>query len=202
VTSVALDAPRRLGRGAIEVAEQVAAALRDHPDIAGVSVSPPGFVNLLLAPDALQEWLHHHLRHASTEPVTAAPAEGVEEAAVQALQRRHAWLATLIRYASAGSPLDRSRLARSTLALLRDAEGLEVIRVLLRQSDPARPASPNRDLHDAVVVGDAFDRYYSACRVVTPEPERTRARVWLTEGVRGYLFNSLSRNGSDAPFRM
>jgi len=56
-TSVALRCSKEAGRPPREVAETIARHLGEHPDIAAVEVAGPGFINLRLAPVALQRIL-------------------------------------------------------------------------------------------------------------------------------------------------
>jgi arginyl-tRNA synthetase len=52
-TNVALRLAKPAGRPPREVAELVAARLREHPAVAAVDVAGPGFLNVTLAKDAL-----------------------------------------------------------------------------------------------------------------------------------------------------
>lgn len=56
-TTVALRSAKLAGMQPRQVAEVVAARIADHPDIAGVEIAGPGFINLRLAPPALQRIL-------------------------------------------------------------------------------------------------------------------------------------------------
>ena len=52
-TNVALRLAKPAGRPPREVAELIAARLREHPGVAAVDVAGPGFLNVTLAKDAL-----------------------------------------------------------------------------------------------------------------------------------------------------
>ncbi|HEU4318778.1 MAG TPA: arginine--tRNA ligase [Acidimicrobiia bacterium] len=52
----AMQAAKQAGRAPREIAEQVAAALSHHPDIAKAEVAGPGFINIDLTDEALARW--------------------------------------------------------------------------------------------------------------------------------------------------
>lgn len=54
-TNIALRLAKGAGRPPREIAEIVAARLREHPGVAGVDIAGPGFLNITLAADALGE---------------------------------------------------------------------------------------------------------------------------------------------------
>lgn len=54
-TNIALQLAKPLGKNPREIAETIAAALRDQPDVADASVAGPGFINIRLTDAALLE---------------------------------------------------------------------------------------------------------------------------------------------------
>ncbi len=56
-TSIALRSAKAAGMKPRDIAEIIAARIAEHPDIASVEVAGPGFINLRLAPSALQRVL-------------------------------------------------------------------------------------------------------------------------------------------------
>lgn len=56
-TSVALRCAKAAGMNPRQAAEVIAAFIEESPDISGVEIAGPGFINLRLAPAALQRVL-------------------------------------------------------------------------------------------------------------------------------------------------
>ena len=123
------------------------------------------------------------------------------------VQYAHARIASLLRNAadlgvSRGETYDAALLTHEREGDLLRALG-EFPRIVRSATDMDAPHRVARYLEELAGV---YHRFYDACRVLPgesgPEPEVTRARLWLCEATRTVLANGLALLGVSAPDRM
>ncbi len=68
--------------------------------------------------------------------------------------------------------------------------------------DSARDRAPHRLTHYAQALASVFSAFYRDCRVLSDDAELSRARLWLVEGTRQILANTLDLLGVIAPESM
>jgi arginyl-tRNA synthetase len=121
------------------------------------------------------------------------------------VQYAHARIASILRYAAergltatAGEPLPEAELAIP--------EARALIRKLATFPEVVRGAAAAREPHRIptylVETSAAFHRFYHACRVVTDDAPRSRARLAIAEAARRVIANGLALLGVTAPERM
>ena len=185
-TNVALRLARPAGRPPREVAELVAARLREHPGVARVDVAGPGFLNVTLAKDALAGLVR--------TVIEAGPAYGRGDAL--AGQRLN------LEYVSS-NPTGPMHLAHSrwaaagdSLARLLDAAGAEVTREYYfndagtqidRFAASLLAAATGRPLPEGGYSGDYVTEIAAAVVAADPavvdQPEEKALDVFRREGV-------------------
>ena len=123
------------------------------------------------------------------------------------VQYAHARIASVLRNAAdlgveRGDAYDASLLTHDRESDLLRALG-ELPRIVRSAAELDAPHRVARYLEE---LGGVFHRFYDACRVLPgesgPEPEVTRARLWLCEATRVVLANGLALLGVSAPERM
>ncbi|HEV2890585.1 MAG TPA: arginine--tRNA ligase [Frankiaceae bacterium] len=123
------------------------------------------------------------------------------------VQYAHARIASLLRNAAdlgveRGDSYDASLLSHEREGDLLRALG-EFPRIVRTAAELDAPHRVARYLEELAGV---YHRFYDACRVLPgesgPEPEVTRARLWLCEATRTVLANGLALLGVTAPERM
>jgi len=121
------------------------------------------------------------------------------------VQYAHARIASLLRYAAerglspaAGAPLPDAELAIP--------EAMALVRKLSTYPEVVRGAAAAREPHRIPTflteAAADFHRFYHACRVVTEDLERSRARLLLAAAARQVIANGLGLMGVSAPERM
>jgi arginyl-tRNA synthetase len=121
------------------------------------------------------------------------------------VQYAHARICSVVRYAGehgVRAPAERAAAVRTLLekeelALLKD---LMLFPQLIQGA--ARAREPHRIPTYLARLSEAFHRFYHFHRVVTPDRERSEARLLLCLGVRQVLANGLALLGVSAPERM
>jgi arginyl-tRNA synthetase len=195
-TNVALRLAKPAGRPPREVAELVAARLREHPGVAIVDVAGPGFLNVTLAKDALAGLVRTVLeagpaygqgevnagRHLNLEYVSANP--------TGPLHLAHA------RWAATGDSLARL-LTASGAGVTREYyfndAGAQIDRftVSLVAAATGQPTPANG------YEGDYIEQIAAAVAAANPgvldQPEEKRAEVFRTEGVE-LMLDSIKRS--------
>jgi arginyl-tRNA synthetase len=202
-TNVALRLAKPAGRPPREVAELVAARLREHPGVASVDVAGPGFLNLTLAKDALAGLVRTILE--------AGPAYGRGEA--------NAGRRLNLEYVSA-NPTGPLHLAHArwaatgdSLARLLTASGATVTREYYFNDAGAQidrftaslvAAATGRPTPENGYEGDYIQQIASAVLAANPgvldEPDEKRAEIFRTEGIELMLDaikRSLARFGAE-----
>jgi len=123
------------------------------------------------------------------------------------VQYAHARISSLLRNAAdlgveRGDSYDASLLTHEREGDLLRALG-EFPRIVLSATELDAPHRVARYLEELAGV---YHRFYDACRVLPgdngPEPDLTRARLWLCEATRTVLANGLALLGVTAPERM
>ncbi len=198
-TNVALRLAKPAGRPPREVAELVAARLREHPGIDRVDVAGPGFLNVTLAKDALAGLVRTVLE--------AGPAYGRGDAL--AGQRLN------LEYVSS-NPTGPMHLAHSrwaavgdSLARLLDAAGAEVTREYYFNDAGAQidrfaasllAAATGRPTPEGGYAGDYITEIAAAVVAADPavldQPEEKALDVFRQEGV-ALMFASIRRSLAD-----
>jgi arginyl-tRNA synthetase len=121
------------------------------------------------------------------------------------VQYAHARIASLLRFAAdkglapaAGAPYPEAELAIPEAATL--------VRKLSTYPEVVRGAAAAREPHRIptylIETAADFHRFYHACRVVTEDRERSRARLLLAAAARQVIGNGLALMGVSAPERM
>jgi arginyl-tRNA synthetase len=119
------------------------------------------------------------------------------------VQYAHARIASVIRYAAERglTPLENSQSAA-----LEDAAEISLARQLAAFPEVVRGAAMAREPHriPAYLMETAaeFHRFYHACRVVSDDVPRSRARLRLSAATAAVLRNGLALMGVSAPERM
>jgi len=135
------------------------------------------------------------------EVVTAASAENP----VYYVQYAHARIASIGRVAAERGVV-RPALADTDLGVLTDERELDLLRSLAAYPEELATAAALRAPHRVTTwvreLAARFHRFYRDCRVLTDDPARTAARLWLTEAVRIGLADALAILGVRAPERM
>jgi arginyl-tRNA synthetase len=121
------------------------------------------------------------------------------------VQYAHARIASLLRFAAekALSPATAGPLPDDELAT---PEVLTLVRKLAAWPEVVRGAAATREPHRIptylMETAAEFHRFYHACRVVTEDRERSRARLLLSDAARQVIANGLALLGVQAPERM
>ncbi len=121
------------------------------------------------------------------------------------VQYAHARIASLLRFAAEKglTPATGVQFPAGELAI---AEAATLIRKLSTYPEVVRGAAAAREPHRIptflMETAADFHRFYHACRVVTDDLERSRARLMLAEAARQVIANGLSLMGVSAPERM
>ncbi|MGH7730982.1 MAG: arginine--tRNA ligase [Candidatus Eiseniibacteriota bacterium] len=121
------------------------------------------------------------------------------------VQYAHARIASLLRFAAekglapaSGVPLPADELAIP--------EAMALVRKLSAYPEVVRGAAAAREPHRIptflMETAAEFHRFYHACRVVTEDPARSRARLMLSAAARQVIANGLGLMGVSAPERM
>jgi arginyl-tRNA synthetase len=198
-TNVALRLAKPAGRPPREVAELVAARLREHAGITSVDVAGPGFLNVTLAKDALAGLVR--------TVIEAGPAYGRSEI--------NAGRYLNLEYVSA-NPTGPLHLAHArwaatgdSLARLLAASGAEVTReyyfndagaqidrftASLVAAASGRPTPENG--YDGAYIQQIAAAVLAANPGVLEEPEEKRAEVFRTEGIE-LMLQSIKRSLAD-----
>lgn len=118
------------------------------------------------------------------------------------VQYAHARIASILRYAA-----ERGlRPSRDAGAGLDAPEEIALLRKLATFPEVVRGAALAREPHripaHLVETAAEFHRFYHACRVVSDDADRTRARLSLAESARIVVRNGLALMGVSAPERM
>jgi arginyl-tRNA synthetase len=118
------------------------------------------------------------------------------------VQYAHARIASILRYAAERGLTP----TRDGEAGLEAPEELILLRKLAAFPEVVRGAAFAREPHRLpgylMETAAEFHRFYHACRVVTEDVERSRARLALVEAVRIVVKNGLALMGVSAPERM
>ena len=121
------------------------------------------------------------------------------------VQYAHARIASLLRFAAEKglSPATAGPLPDDELAT---PEVRTLIRKLAAWPEVVRGAAAAREPHRIptylIETAAEFHRFYHACRVVTEDRERSRARLLLSDAARQVIANGLVLLGVQAPERM
>ena len=123
-----------------------------------------------------------------------------EENPVYYLQYAHARISSILIYAE--RPVEEN----ADLALIQEPEAIDLIKKMLEYPDILKQASellePYRVVDYLRELAALFHKFYALHRVVSDEPERTKARLLLTDCVRIVLRNGLTLLGVSAPAKM
>jgi arginyl-tRNA synthetase len=121
------------------------------------------------------------------------------------VQYAHARIASLLRFASdrGMAPADNVPLPADELAI---PEVVTLIRKLSTYPEVVRGAAAAREPHRIptflIETAAEFHRFYHACRIVTEDLDRSRARLLLAAAARQVIANGLGLMGVSAPERM
>jgi arginyl-tRNA synthetase len=121
------------------------------------------------------------------------------------VQYAHARIASLLRFAAEKglAPAADSTIPATELAI---PEAAALIRKLSTYPEVVRGAAAAREPHRIptylMETAAEFHRFYHACRVVTEDVERSRARLLLASAARRVIANGLALMGVSAPERM
>jgi len=118
------------------------------------------------------------------------------------VQYAHARIASVLRYA-----VERGLAPERGAGVRYDApEERRLLRTLAAFPEIVRGAAMAREPHRLPIylvdTAAEFHRFYHACRVVSDDVERSRARLLLAESARRVLRNGLALMGVSAPDRM
>jgi arginyl-tRNA synthetase len=121
------------------------------------------------------------------------------------VQYAHARIASLLRFAAArGLEAPSSGALPETEVAIPEAAAL--LRKLATYPEVVRGAAAAREPHRIptylMEMAAAFHRFYHACRVVTEDADRSRARLMLAAAARQVLANGLALMGVSAPASM
>jgi arginyl-tRNA synthetase len=121
------------------------------------------------------------------------------------VQYAHARIASIARKAAAAG-IERKPLDAVDLSVLGHEREDELLRALAVYPDAVDEAAEQRAPQKiSTWVRDfarSFHGFYRDCRVLSPDPEVTQARLWLTEACRIGLANALALLGVHAPDEM
>jgi len=195
-TNVALRLAKPAGRPPREVAELIAARLREHPGVAAVDVAGPGFLNVTLAKDALAGLVGTILeagpaygrgevdagRNINLEYVSANP--------TGPLHLAHA------RWAATGDSLARL-LSASGAAVTREYYFNDAGAQIDRFTASLVAAATGRPTPENGYEGDYIEQIAAAVVAANPgvldEPEEKRSEVFRTEGIE-LMLESIKRS--------
>jgi arginyl-tRNA synthetase len=198
-TNVALRLAKPAGRPPREVAELIAARLREHPGIAGVDVAGPGFLNVTLAKDALAGLVR--------TVIEAGPAYGRGEINAG----RHLNLEYVSANPTGPLHLAHARWAATgdSLARLLVASGAEVTREYYFNDAGAQidrftaslvAAATGQPTPQSGYGGDYIEQIATAVAAANPgvldEPEEKRSEVFRSEGIE-LMLASIKRSLAD-----
>jgi arginyl-tRNA synthetase len=128
-----------------------------------------------------------------------------QENPVYYMQYGHARLASLERKAVAKG-VARGALAEAHLHRLTEPEELHLLKALAAWPDLVENAAlalePHRVIFFMQDVAAQFHSYYNKHRIISEDPDLSRARLWLAEGIRVILRNGLNLIGVNAPETM
>ncbi|MEX2322452.1 MAG: arginine--tRNA ligase [Acidimicrobiia bacterium] len=120
-------------------------------------------------------------------------------------QYAHARICSLERFA-AEAGVTRAPLAEVDLTVLVDPAELDLMKQIDRLGEEvveaARRRAPHRVTAYAHELATAFHRFYTDCRVVTDDPARTQARLWLIEAAKSAVRATLDLLAVSAPESM
>ncbi len=122
------------------------------------------------------------------------------------VQYGHARISSILRKA-ADHGIEPRPWTAETFTVLRDEAELDLIRTLSGYPDVVAAAAngraPHRVTHYAGEVAHAFHRFYTDCRVVNQDDDRTtQARLWLSLAARQVMASALGLLGVSAPESM
>jgi arginyl-tRNA synthetase len=128
-----------------------------------------------------------------------------QENPVYYMQYGHARLASLNRKA-VEKGVARGALAAAHLHRLTEPEELHLLKALAAWPDLVETAALGLEPHRVIFfmqdVAAQFHSYYNKHRVISEDPDLSRARLWLAEGIRIILRNGLHLIGVNAPETM
>jgi arginyl-tRNA synthetase len=198
-TNVALRLAKPAGRPPREVAEMIAARLREHPGIERVDVAGPGFLNVTLAKDALAGLVRTVLdsgpaygrsetltgRHLNLEYVSANP--------TGPLHLAHA------RWAATGDSLSRlfsTAGAQVTREYYFNDAGAQIDRFTASLIAAATGAPPPENGYSADYIDEIAAAVVAANPGVLDQPEEKRSEVFRTEGIE-LMLTAIRRSLAD-----
>jgi arginyl-tRNA synthetase len=121
------------------------------------------------------------------------------------VQYAHARIASILRFAAEKdlAPVPGAALPETEVAI---PEAMALIRKLATYPEVVRGAAAAREPHRIptflMETAAEFHRFYHACRVVSDDRERSRARLQLAGAARQVIANGLALMGVAAPERM
>jgi arginyl-tRNA synthetase len=195
-TNVALRLAKPAGRPPREVAELVAARLREHPGVAAVDVAGPGFLNITLAKDALAGLVRTVLeqggnygrgdtnagRHLNLEYVSANPTGPITLAAA--------------RWAATGDSLARL-LTASGARVTREYYFNDAGAQIDRFAGSLAAVGTGRPVPEGGYVGDYVREIAGAVVAANPsvvdQPEEKQLEIFRAEGVQ-LMLDSIKRS--------
>lgn len=126
-----------------------------------------------------------------------------DENPVYYLQYAHARICSIMRKAEEEG---RRRSSNPNLALLKEQEELDLIKLLLHLPEVVEYCATSFEIHRLAEylqdVATAFHKFYHHCRVVGDEVELTHARLALCHATRVVLRNGFAILGISAPEKM
>jgi arginyl-tRNA synthetase len=121
------------------------------------------------------------------------------------LQYAHARICSLERFA-AEAGVTRAPLAEADLTVLVDPAEMDLMKQIDRLGEEvveaARRRAPHRVTSYAHDLATSFHRFYTDCRVVTDDPARTQARLWLIEAAKSAVRATLDLLAVSTPESM
>ncbi|HEX2052284.1 MAG TPA: arginine--tRNA ligase [Actinomycetota bacterium] len=128
-----------------------------------------------------------------------------QENPVYYVQYQHARTCSILRNA-ADQGVVRGAVEDSNFGLLSHEQESALIRKLAEYPDlveeSARLRAPHRLVHYSQSLAAVFSAFYRDCRVLSDDADLSRARLWLVDGTRQVLANTLDLLGVSAPETM